>query len=116
LSDNEPLQLLVGRLKEERIRSGEAQREKAALRWNSAIDVVHAIVCDPAAPSRARLDGARELRASAGGEPEHKQNERERFIINLNFGSNKVHKEIELTPRPPEPEDDEYQPTGLPRY
>jgi hypothetical protein len=120
LETNEPLQLLVGRIKEERIRDGTAQREKAALRWNSAIDVIDSIVQDPSAPARHRLDGARELRACAGGEPEHKPNDRERFVININFGTARVHREIELTPRPPEPDDltidEEYRPTGLPRY
>jgi hypothetical protein len=125
LSENEPLQLLVGRLMEERVRNGTAQREKASLRWNSAIDVIDSIVQDPTAPSRARLDGARELRACASGEPENKPDAREKYIININFGSNKVHKEIELTPHPPEPndltieperDDDEYRPTGLLRY
>jgi hypothetical protein len=62
LSDIEPLQLLIGKLKDDRIRDGTAQREKASLRWNSAIDVVDAIVQDPTASAKHRLDGARELR------------------------------------------------------
>jgi hypothetical protein len=98
LSDIEPLQLLIGRIKEERIRSGEAQREKASLRWNSAIDVVDAIVQDPTASAKHRLDGARELRACATGTEDSKPDARDRFTININFGTAKVQREIELTP------------------
>jgi hypothetical protein len=115
----EPLQLLVGRIMEERVRDGTAQREKASLRWLSAIDVVDAIVQDPSAPARHRLDGARELRACAGGEPEHKQNSREMFHITLNFGTVKVQRDVELKPHPPERDDltdDGYKPTGLLKY
>jgi hypothetical protein len=99
LSDIEPLQLLIGQLREKRIRSGEAQREKASLRWASAIDIVHAIVQDPTASAKHRLDGARELRACAGAGAEDKLVDgRDRIVITLNFGTHKVIKDVELKP------------------
>jgi hypothetical protein len=125
LSDIEPLQLLIGKLKEERVRSGEAQREKAAQHWLNAVDVVGAIVADPTAPSRARLDGARELRTTVQGtQDSNKSNERERFVININFGGgNVLRKTVDLQPVKPEREplmieDDmpEPRPTGLADY
>jgi hypothetical protein len=98
LSDIEPLQLLIGRIKEERIRDGTAQREKASLRWNSAIDVIDSIVRDPTTPVRARIDGARELRACSTGTEDNKPDARERFTIHINFGSYKLHRDAELKP------------------
>jgi hypothetical protein len=98
LETNEPLQLLVGRLREERLRNGSAQREKSALRWNSAIDVVDAIVQDPTASAKHRLDGARELRACAVGTAEDKPDARSRFQITINFGSHRLERNVELTP------------------
>jgi hypothetical protein len=124
LETNEPLQLLVGKLKDERIRDGTAQREKGLLRWNAAIDVVHGIVQDPTAPSRARLDGARELRACAGAGAETNTPVGEKYVINISFASHKVHKVVDVKPIAREPltiepdEDDlpETRPTGLPIY
>jgi hypothetical protein len=122
LSDIEPLQLLIGKLKEERVRSGEAQREKAAQHWLTAVDVVSEIVRDPTASAKHRLDGARELRACATGTEDNKPDARERFVININFGTQKVHRDIELTPIAREPltiEDDnlpEPRPTGIVNY
>jgi hypothetical protein len=105
LSDIEPLQLLIGRLKEQRIRDGTAQREKASLRWNSAIDVIDALVRDPATPARSRIDGARELRACAGAGSENTPaNERERFVINISFGTHKVVREFKHEPLTIEPD------------
>jgi hypothetical protein len=118
LSEIEPLQLLIGKIKEERVRSGEAQREKAAIHWLAAVDTVHAIVQDPTAPSRARLDGARELRACAVGTADDKPDERSRFTININFGTAKIHREIELTPVKHDDGDDLPEPreTGIVNY
>jgi hypothetical protein len=89
--------------------------------------VVNAIVQDPTASAKHRLDGARELRACAGGEAENKPNERERYIINISFGKHKINKTVDL--KPIKIEDDElieatrepmtieqereYRPTGL---
>jgi hypothetical protein len=116
----EPLQVLIGRLIEDRLRDGTAQREKASLRWNSAIDTVHAIVQDPATPVRARIDGARELRACSTGTEDSKPDARERLTIHINFGTAKVHREIELTPikQEIECEDDLPEPraTGIVSY
>jgi hypothetical protein len=109
LETNNALQLAIAAMKERRIRDGTAQREKAARHWLTAVDVVNAIVQDPTAPSRARLDGARELRACAVPAAETNTPASDRYVINISFASHKVHKTVDLTPRPPEPDDDEYQ-------
>jgi hypothetical protein len=71
---------------------------------------------DTAASPRHRVDAIRELRACAGSEPpDHRLSERERFTIHINFGGTaKVHKIVELTPRPAEPEPLTIEATGLP--
>jgi hypothetical protein len=115
LSANEPLQRLVGAQKEKRIRDGATQREKASLRWNSAIDVVNSIVQDPAASAKHRLDGAKELRACAvaGSEADKQAGDKERYIINIRFGGNTIHKELELKPIAPERKEEESPPLKL---
>jgi hypothetical protein len=91
--------LLVGRLKEERVRDGSAGREKAAHHWLSAIDVVDAIVQDPTASAKHRLDGARELRqAATGSEANTPASDRDKFVININFGGHKLNKRVDLKP------------------
>jgi hypothetical protein len=113
LADNEPLQLLVGRLKEERVREGTAGREKAAHRWISAIDVVDAIVQDPTASAKHRLDGARELRqAATNSDANTPANDRDRISIRINFGPVKLHREMDLKPVKPE-HDEEDKPMKL---
>jgi hypothetical protein len=118
LETNEPLQLLVGKIREERLRDGTAQREKASLRWNSAIDVVDAIVQDPTASAKHRLDGARELRACATGTEDSKPDARERFTININFGTSKLSVVKDVTPVKHDEDDDMPEPrvTGIVNY
>jgi hypothetical protein len=115
LGNNEPLQRAIATAKERRIRDGTAQREKASLRWNSAIDVVNAIVQDPTASAKHRLDGARELRAcaQAGSEADKPAGDKELYVINIRFGGNTIHKELELTPIAPEREEKEKEPPPL---
>jgi hypothetical protein len=104
LAMNEPLQRAIAAAKTRRIHDGSAARERAQHLFLAAPAVLGGIMNDTTASARHRVDAIRELRACAGGEPEHKQSERERFTININFGTAKIHKTIELTPRPPEPE------------
>jgi hypothetical protein len=110
LSENEPLQQRVAAEKERRIVSGDCAREKAAHLFVKAVDVVGEIVQNPTNSPRHRLDGARELRQASTGSEANKPNEREKFIININFGrGNAIQKTVELKPIEPK-KDDEYEP------
>jgi hypothetical protein len=102
LSENKPLQRAIAAAKVRRIHDGSASREKAQHKFLSAPDVLAAIIHDPGSGPRHKVDAIRELRACAAvGSETGVAAERERFIINLNFGSgNKIHKEIELKPKP----------------
>jgi hypothetical protein len=110
LATNEPLQRAVGRQKELRIRNGEAAREKAAHLFVEAPNVLGDIIKDNTASPRHRVDAIRELRACTGigAEASTPANDRERFVITLNFGQGHVlHKEIELKPITPAREEEE---------
>jgi hypothetical protein len=101
LAENEPLQRAVGAQKERRIRSGDAAREKAAHLFVEAPTVLGDILRDPTNSPRHRVDAIRELRACAGVGSENKPaaDERERFVININFGKgNVLHKTVDLKP------------------
>jgi hypothetical protein len=104
LADHEELQRAVGAQKERRIRSGEAAREKAAHLFVEAPAVLGDIIRDGTASPRHRVDAIRELRACASGAEDTMKTNKERFIINLNFGSAKVYREIDLKPIKPEQE------------
>ena len=58
------------------------------------------IVADASAPARSRIEAIRELRqvAAVGPNANTPTEDRERFTIKINFGTNKVHKEIDLKP------------------
>jgi hypothetical protein len=104
LADHEELQRAVGAQKERRIRSGEAAREKAAALFVEAPAVLGGIMSDTAASPRHRVDAIRELRACAGGAEDTTKTDKERFIIRINFGTQKLHREIDLKPVKPEQE------------
>jgi hypothetical protein len=104
LADHEELQRAVGAQKERRIRSGEAAREKAAALFVEAPAVLGDIIRDNTTSPRHRVDAIRELRACASGAEDTPKADKERFVISINFGSHKVHKEIELNPIKPEQE------------
>ena len=104
LADHEELQRAVGAQKERRIRSGEAAREKAAALFVEAPAVLGDIIKDNTASPRHRVDAIRELRACASGAEETTKADKERFIIRINFGSQKVHREIDLKPIKPKQE------------
>jgi hypothetical protein len=118
LASNEPLQLAIGREREKRIRDGTAQREKAAQHWLTAVDVVGAIAGDPATPVRSRIEAARELRTCVQGTQDNKPDARERFVINISFGSHKLERNVELTPIKHDDGDEleAPRPTGLADY
>jgi hypothetical protein len=104
LADHEELQRAVGAQKERRIRSGEAAREKAAALFVEAPAVLGDIIKDNTASPRHRVDAIRELRACASGAEDATKADKERFVIRINFGSQKVHREIDLKPIKPEQE------------
>jgi hypothetical protein len=104
LADHEELQRAVGAQKEHRIRSGEAAREKAAHLFVEAPAVLGEIIKDNTASPRHRVDAIRELRACASGAEDTAKADKEKFIISINFGNHKLHKEIELKPVKPEQE------------
>jgi hypothetical protein len=104
LAENEPLQRLVGRQKELRIRSGETAREKAAHLFVTAPDVLSDIIRDPAASPRHKVESIRELRqiAAVGSDANTPATERERFVISINFGKgHSIQKTLELKPIEP---------------
>jgi hypothetical protein len=117
LADHEGLQRAVGAQKERRIRSGEAAREKAAALFVEAPAVLGDIIKDNTASPRHRVDAIRELRACTGigAEANTPANDRERFVININFGKgNVIHKEIELKPVEPKRDEEDLKTIGQP--
>jgi hypothetical protein len=106
LASHDALQRAVGATKERRIRSGQAAQEKAAHLFVSCPDVLGGIVNDAGAPPRSRIEAIRELRqvATAGSGANTPADDREKFVIRINFGTQKVVREIELKPAKPEQE------------
>jgi hypothetical protein len=109
LSENAPLQRAIAAAKVRRIHDGSASREKAQHKFLTAPDVLDAIIHDPGSSPRHKTDAIRELRACAAGSEAATAAERERFIININFGTAKIVKEIELKPKPKIIEHDEIE-------
>ena len=106
LASHDVLQRAVGATKERRIRSGQAAQEKAAHLFVACPDVLGGIVNDTGAPARSRIEAIRELRqvAIAGSGANTPAEDLEKFVIRINFGTQKVHREIELKPNKPEQE------------
>jgi hypothetical protein len=103
LGENKPLQRAIAAAKVRRIHDGSASREKAQHKFLTAPDVLDAIIHDPGSAPRNKIDAVREMRAIAQVVSETSAAaERERFIIHLNFGTNKVVKEFELKAVKPE--------------
>jgi hypothetical protein len=103
LAANEPLQQRVGAEKEKRIRDGSAAREKAAHLFIAAPAVLGGIMNDAAASARHRIEACRELRQVALPAAETNTQAGERIVINLNFGTHKVYRNVELKPIEREP-------------
>jgi hypothetical protein len=115
LATNEPLQRAIAATKTCRIHDGSGVREKAAHLFVSCPDVLDSIAQDATTPARNRIDAIRELRqvAAAGSEASTPAGDRERFIININFGAQKVHREIDLKPSAPTGDGEELPPLKL---
>jgi hypothetical protein len=100
LETNEPLQRAIAATKTHRIHDGSAAREKAQHLFLAAPDVLGEIVNDTSASPRHRIEAVRELRqVAAAGPTDAQAADREKFVINISFGSNKLRKEIELKPK-----------------
>jgi hypothetical protein len=105
LGANEPLQLAIAAAKTRRIHDGSAAREKAQHAFLAAPSILDGIMNDSSASPRHRIEAVRELRqVAAVGPTDTQAAQKERFVININFGSNKLRKEIELKPVAPERE------------
>jgi hypothetical protein len=101
LAHNVTLQRAVGRQKELRVLNGDAARERAAHLLVEAVGIVGDIARDAGSPPRSRIEAARELRqVAAAGADDAPAAEKERFHITINFGTAKIVKDIELTPKP----------------
>jgi hypothetical protein len=101
LGANEPLQRAIAAAKIRRIHNGDAARERAQHLFLTTPDVLGGIVNDVGASPRHRIEAARELRqVAAVGPSDTQKSERERFTININFGTAKVVKNVEWKPKP----------------
>jgi hypothetical protein len=101
LSENAPLQRAIAAARVRRIHDGSASREKAQHKFLTAPDVLDAIIHDPGSSPRHKTDAIRELRAcAAAGNEAATAAERERFVIRIDFGTNKLVKEFEPMPKP----------------
>jgi hypothetical protein len=110
LGENKPLQRAIAAAKVRRIHDGSASREKAQHKFLVAPEVLDAIIRDPGSGPRHKVDAIRELRACAAvGSETGVAAEREKFIINISFGPNKISKEIELKPVKPIEAKDEHE-------
>jgi hypothetical protein len=89
---------------ERRVRRGLVAQELAAKEFTKAPRILGSIMEDAGANSRHRIDAAQALRQASLGTDSENKAQGQVFTINLNFGTNKITKEITLTPRPPEPE------------
>jgi hypothetical protein len=118
LETNEPLQRAVAAMKNRRVRDGSAARERAAHLFVEAPNVLGTIMTDAAASPRHRIEAARELRQVAIPGADKPANEIDRFRITINFGTAKVHRDIELTPVKHDEDDDLPTPraTGIINY
>src|SRR5262249_19723548 len=103
LGSNEALQRSIAAAKTRRIHDGSAAREKAQHLFLTAPDVLGGIVNDAGASPRHRIEAVRELRqVAAVGPSDSQKTDKERFTINISFGSAKIHREVELKPIRPE--------------
>jgi hypothetical protein len=98
LAENEPLQRAIAAAKTRRIHDGSAARERAAHLFVEAPNVLGTIMSDAAANPRHRIEAAKEMRQIAIPGSDKPADQRERFVIHINFGTQKVHRDIELTP------------------
>jgi hypothetical protein len=83
---------------ERRIRNGSAAQEAAAREFFKAPGVLGGIMRDESNNPRHRIDAANSLRQAAVDPASEARAQGQVFSININFGTNKITKEIELSP------------------
>jgi hypothetical protein len=87
---------------ERRVRRGLVAQELAAKEFTAAPKILGNIMRTETNNPRHRIDAAAALRQASFGADSESKVSGEKFTININFGTAKVHKEITLTPHPPE--------------
>jgi hypothetical protein len=83
---------------ERRIRNGSAAQEAAAREFFKAPGVLGGIMRDESNNPRHRIDAANSLRQAAIGPDDKEKAAAERFVISINFSTNKITKEVEMKP------------------
>jgi hypothetical protein len=114
LGDNEGLLEAVEAEKVRRIRTGQQKRERAQVLVTKAPDVVSAIMLDPAANARHRIDAAASLDKFAANPADSMPTTSDRFIITINLGADHVehyNKSISINADDVAPSDIEVEPT-----
>jgi hypothetical protein len=84
-----------------RIRDGSSARERAQKHFATAPDVLGAILNDNDASPRHRIESAKELRVVADNGPQATPPD-ERFVININIGTNTLRIDTQTRPLTPE--------------
>jgi hypothetical protein len=103
LGSNEPLQRAIAAAKTRRVHDGSAAREKAQHAFLGAPSILNGIMSDTSASARHRIEAARELRACASVGPSDAQaNEKERFVIRIDFGTAKTRVDVPMKAIKPE--------------
>jgi hypothetical protein len=95
---NKPLVRAVQLEHERRIRNGSAAQEAAAKEFYRAPGVLGGIMRDESNNPRHRIDAANSLRQAAIDQASEAKAAMDKFTININFGTNKIAKQIELKP------------------
>jgi hypothetical protein len=106
LTTNGPLLAAVRNERFRRIQTGEAVREAAQRHLAKAPSVLGSILANEEISPRHRIEAARELRQTVGGEPEN-ATPNEKFIIRINLGADyELHREFEILSANPTPAED----------
>jgi hypothetical protein len=96
--DNKALVRAVQLEHERRIRRGLVAQELAAKEFTAAPGILGSIMKNENNNPRHRIDACNSLRQAAIGTDGENKAQSERFTINLNFGTNKITKEIAIKP------------------
>jgi hypothetical protein len=87
---------------ERRVRRGILSQELAAKEFTAAPKILGTLMKDENNNPRHRIDAAQALRQASIDPASENKAQGQVFTINLNFGTNKITKEIEIKPRVPE--------------
>ncbi|MDE2284570.1 MAG: hypothetical protein KGK33_08155 [Hyphomicrobiales bacterium] len=106
LASNAPLLRAVRAERERRIADGVAAKEGARRHFAKAPNVLSEILTNKQVPPRHRIEAARELRQAAGDVSDAALQPGEKFTINIDLGTTKLHFEETIGPRKPSLADD----------